>query len=59
MNGRQYTGPFRMIEPALYVRKTWDYSMAERSPDEVKVKLGNSKVKRELMRVNAFERSQQ
>lgn len=56
VNGKQYTGPYRLIEPALYVKKSWDYSMGDPEPDEVKVKFGKSKVKRRLMRVGKFER---
>ncbi|MDO4879196.1 MAG: hypothetical protein Q3966_07915 [Neisseria sp.] len=54
VNGRQYTGPFRYIEPALYLKKDWDYSPAEPTPSEIQSKSAAT-VKTELMRLYKFE----
>lgn len=53
VEGKQYNGPFRYVEPTLYLKKTWDYSPVEPSPDEIKVK-GSTAVRTELMRIRKF-----
>lgn len=57
VEGKQYKGPFRYIEPTLYLKQTWDYSPIEPSPDEIKIK-GSTAVRTELMRTHAFIRSE-
>lgn len=56
VNGKSYTGPYRYVEPKLYLKKTWRYSMAEPSPDEIKIKGGKSRVQTELLHTWTFER---
>lgn len=59
LNGKQYEGPYSLIEPQLYLKKDWDYSMAQPSPKEVKVKSffgigGDSATKTEVFEVSDF-----
>jgi hypothetical protein len=53
VDGRAYTGPYRIYTGSLYMMDKWDYAVDEASPDEVKIK-GDGKIKTELMRVDEF-----
>lgn len=58
IDGEQYEGPFRLIDPALYVKKTWDYAPWEGSPDSVRTKShADYVIKKELYTVPSFKAS--
>lgn len=47
VNGKKYTGAFRYIAPALYLKQDWDYSAAEPPPGDIQSK-SDAVVKKQL-----------
>lgn len=56
LDGDEYEGPYRLIEPALYIKKTWDFAPWEGSPEEVNTKSRSEYViKKELHYIENFK----
>ncbi len=56
LSGSAYTGPYRVIQKSLYVKKTWDYGAYEESPATVSTK-SNYEIKKELFTLDTFTQS--